>query len=325
MNAKKFKPIDCHVHIVGDGSSGSGCRVALRSPYHKALARGMCYSMGLSQDALKDNLDNLYLEKLLSYIRESSLSAVVGLAYDHPYDRSGKIIDGFASFYVPNDYVLQLSKKHQEILPGVSIHPARPDALDELEKCISEGAVLMKCLPNSQNIDCGDKKYARFWERMAKAGLPLLAHTGGELSLPVYDKKLSGPELLREPLEAGVTVIACHCATNSLFVDKNYLDDFQGMLQKYPNLYGDNSGLLTPIRARHFSRLKDSAFMGRLIHGSDLPIPVSARWARLWGLISRQDYDRIKKIGNPLEREYQTKRALGFGDDVFNRLWDLMP
>ena len=36
---------------------------------------------------------------------------------------------------------------------------------------------MLKLLPNCHNIDCNDRRYTRFWEKMAEAGLPLLAHT----------------------------------------------------------------------------------------------------------------------------------------------------
>ena len=46
----------------------------------------------------------------------------------------------------------------------------------------------MKCLPNCQNIDPSDARYRRFWERMAEARLPLLAHTGGEHTVPEVNR-----------------------------------------------------------------------------------------------------------------------------------------
>ena len=54
----------------------------------------------------------------------------------------------------------------------------------------------MKCLPNCQNIDFSDRRYRRFWERMAAARLPLLAHTGGEHTVPVINASLADPKLL---------------------------------------------------------------------------------------------------------------------------------
>ena len=85
--------------------------------------------------------------------------------------------------------------------------------MEELDRCIAGGAVLMKCLPCCQNIDCSDLRYTRFWERMIEVGLPLLAHAGDEFTLPMVRPDLTDPRLLRRPLEIGVVVIAAHCAT----------------------------------------------------------------------------------------------------------------
>ena len=41
------------------------------------------------------------------------------------------------------------------------------------------------------------------------------------------------------PLECGVTVIAAHAATKSGLGDPEYFHVFAGMLDKWPNLYGE--------------------------------------------------------------------------------------
>ena len=156
-----------------------GC---LHVPSHRPSAR-----------ALSGDFDQLYIQRLLKLARESSLGAIVILAHELVYEADGRVMEGKGSFYVPNDYVLKLAREHPEFLPAVSIHPARPDALDELDRCLEAGAVMMKCLPNCQNIDCNDRRYLKFWERMAEARLPLLAHTGGEHTVPVIRKEFSDP------------------------------------------------------------------------------------------------------------------------------------
>src|SRR6185369_3534898 len=179
-----LKPIDMHVHIVGNGAGGTGCWLRLDF-WHRPLANFMLWHVGLPAHAMAGDLDRLFVERLAQLVRESSLGAVVILAHDNVYDDQGKIMADAGSFYVPNDYVLQLARQNPQFLPAVSIHPARPDALEELDRCLAGGAVMMKCLPNCHNIDCNDRRYTRFWERMAEAGLPLLAHTGGEHKVPV--------------------------------------------------------------------------------------------------------------------------------------------
>ena len=150
------------------------------------------------------------------------MSAALLLAQDEVYFPDGKKMTGFGSFYVPNEYVFKVAHAHPEFLPACSIHPARPDALDELERCLEAGATAMKCLPNCHNIDCNDPRYRRFWQRMADAGLPLLAHTGGEHTVPVIEPKYADPRVLRLPLECGVNMIAAHCATKSGLSDPEY-------------------------------------------------------------------------------------------------------
>ena len=48
----------------------------------------------------------------------------------------------------------RLAREHPEFLPAVSIHPARPDALQELERCIAEGAVIT-ALGIATGLACG--------------------------------------------------------------------------------------------------------------------------------------------------------------------------
>ncbi len=316
--AKTIRPIDLHVHVVGNGAGGTGCWLRL-SGWHRAMASLMVRHIGLPADSLRGDLDRLFVERLLALVRESSLSAAVILAHDHVYDADGTVRRDLGSFHVPNDYVLGLAARHPEFLAGVSIHPARPDALDELERCLQRGAVLMKCLPNCHGIDCNDRRYRKFWERMASAGLPLLAHTGGEHTVPVVRKDLADPRTLRLPLECGVTVIAAHCGTKSGLFDPEYFHVFAAMTREYPKLYGDISAFNVPIRGRHIPRCLESPLVERMLHGSDFPVPVHGHFAWAQGFLRWADFRRWEKCPNVLERDYQLKRAMGFPEEVFTR------
>ena len=291
---------------------------------HKPQAAIMLREYGLPQRHLYGALDEVYIERLVSMLRESSLDAAVILAHEWARDEHGRVIEGFGSLYVPNSYVLALAKRFPELLAGVSIHPARPDALEELDRCIAEGAVLMKCLPNCQNFNPSDKRFTGFWERMAEAKLPLLAHTGGEFSLPVYEPSYCDPALLELPLQIGVTVIGAHCGTPSLYFDPDYTDTFARMLGKYPNLYGDNSGLLTPVRSRHFNKLLKPPYVDRILHGSDIPIPISGLWSMLRRTIGITDYRGARAQTNIFERDLQLKKALGFPEPSFTKASEIL-
>jgi hypothetical protein len=318
------KPIDLHVHIVGNGAGGTGCWLRVNG-WRRPFAAFMLRHIGLPGSALSGDLDRLYAERLLQLVRESSLEAAVILAHDQVYDAQGRVIEGAGSFFVPNDYVLQLAREHPEFLPAVSIHPARPDAMEELERCLAEGAVMMKCLPNCHNIDCNDRRYTRFWERLAGAGLPLLAHTGGEHTVPVVRREFSDPRILRLPLECGVTAIAAHCGTKSGVFDPDYFGVFVEMSRKYPNLYGDSSAFNVPIRGQHVPECVREPLASRILHGSDYPVPVFGHWAWTRGLISWEDFRRCEGLSNVLERDYQLKRAMVFPPQSFGQIRRLLP
>jgi uncharacterized protein len=315
--------IDMHVHMVGNGAGGSGGWLRLKG-WHRVLAGFMLRQLGMPASALEGDLEKIYSEHLIKLVRDSSLDAVVLLAHERVHDPDGRPRNDLGSMFVPNDVVLDLAQQHPEFLAGVSIHPARPDALDELQRCIERGAVLMKCLPNCQNIDATDRRYIPFWKKMADARLPLLAHTGGEHTVPVVNKKFADPKLLRTLLECGVTVIAAHCGTSSGAFDRDYFDDWAAMLSEFPSLYGDISALVSLNRCGHLLDCRRSEIEPRILHGSDFPVPILGH--RLWlnQSLNGKAFHRIQKIDNPIERDFQFKRALGFSDQVFTRAAELL-
>jgi hypothetical protein len=315
--------IDMHVHMVGNGSQGSGCWLRLKG-WHKPLAKYMLHHIGLPTGVLEGDMDRLYVERLLELIRGSSLGAAVILAHEQVYDEEGRIMLGAGSFYVPNQYVLELASKHPEFLAGVSIHPARPDAFEELDRCLAGGAVLMKILPNCHNINCNDRRYERFWRRMAEAHLPLLAHTGGENTVQVVRKDLEDPRVLELPLQCGVTVIAAHCATRSSPGDADYFSTLAEMVRRFPNLYADNSAFNLPLRGEHTRDCLKPPFLERMLHGSDFPVPVLGIWSWLRHFIDWETYRRIERIPNVIERDYQLKRVMGFPEETFTRIHQLL-
>ena len=178
-----------HVHVLGNGKSGSGCRITPRW-WQRPFIDLMAADVGLKTSPDDPALDQRYVERLLEWVKESTLGRVVILACDDLYDETGHRFPGLSGLFVPNDYILDLSRRYPEFLPAVSIHPARPDAITELERCVDAGATLLKLLPCVQAVDCNRQIYKPFWQRMAQSNLPLLAHTGGEFSLPTHRRDL---------------------------------------------------------------------------------------------------------------------------------------
>ncbi len=315
-------PVDMHVHIVGNGLRGSGCRLKLHG-WHRRLADFMLHQLGMTVSWDRPEFDETYVALLLHWLRTSALTHAVILAHEEVYHDDGSRLD-FGSMFIPNDYVLRLAREHPDFLPGVSIHPARRDALDELDRCLAQGAALLKLLPNCQNIDCSRPAYRLFWERVAAAGLPLLAHTGGEHTVPQYCPAYADPATLRLPLDCGVTVIAAHCATKSGLGDPDYLPSLLAMMQRYPNLCGDLSALNLPLRSAGLTTLIRPEYHDRLVHGSDFPVPVQACWAQWRGLLPPAAAQFLMDEPNFLERDYHLKAAMGFPPAVFTRVWDLL-
>ena len=288
-------------------------------PFLRAGARDIGLTCGFD-DA---EFDRMYLDQLLSWIDQSSLEAAVLLADEWVYDDQGTIRKDLSDAFVSNDAVFAAVKRSCKLLPGVAIHPARPDALDELERCAAAGAVLLKLLPCVQNVDCNLTRYKPFWTRLAELGMPFLAHTGGEFFVRSWRNDLKSPLCLQLPLECGVTVIAAHCSTRALPWDGDHFEEFLQMRQRFPNFYGDLAALSHITHLKSLERLRDEP--ERLLHGTDYPVVTAVFPSWLKGWIDRETMLRLRAIRNPLEKKIQLTKALGFPDRVLTDLWQLLP
>jgi uncharacterized protein len=314
-------PIDLHVHLLGNGLSGSGCRVK-RAYWQEPFVRIMARSIGLQVDPGSPMLDAAYLERLRLLLTESSLAAVVLLACDDVYQEDGTLRSDLSRIYVPDEYVLDVARREPRFLPGISIHPARKDAMDLLESGVEAGAVLLKLLPCVQNVDPALPRYRPFWKRMAELHLPLLAHTGGEFSLPTYRPDLCNPLCLRPVLEQGVTVIAAHCGAPALPWQRDFSRDFLELRDAFPNLYGDISALSQPVHFKTLARVREDPV--RILYGSDYPVVTSVFWSRAFQWISPREANRLWKIRNPLQRKLELTRVLGFPEAIFSGVYNVL-
>jgi len=316
--------IDGHVHFVGDGSNESGCWLRSSTLLDRIVEPIVKAQAGISKSSRQLGVDQAYEERLIGLIDDSLLDAVLLLAMDYPYDEDGNCLKKKAKFYVPNDHVLGLAKKKAQIIPACSIHPARKNAIQELERCAEQGAKVLKLLPNCHNVDCSDNRYRIFWERLAKLNMPFLAHTGGEFSVPVLNAKFADPRILRLPLECGVKVIAAHGAGKSGLWDLDYTADLIRMMDEFANLFTDNSALASPNRWRTIPALLDPKIQSRVIHGSDFPIPSGGLGPWMGKLLSGANYSKSRKIKNPLDRDVFIKKAIGFKENTFTVLGEIL-
>ncbi|HXM03691.1 MAG TPA: amidohydrolase family protein [Chthoniobacterales bacterium] len=316
-----MNPIDLHVHVLGNGLAGSGCRIK-RVWWQEPFVRTMSRSIGLTAHPGSVELDAAYVQQLRLWLDDSSLAAVVLLACDDVHQEDGVPRPDLSRIYVPNEYVLELARQEPRFLPGISIHPARRDAIELLEAGVAAGAVLLKLLPCVQIVDPGLARYRFFWKRMAELQLPLLAHTGGEFSLPTYRPDLCNPACLRPILEQGVKVIAAHCGAPALPWQRDFSPEFLELRNAFSNLYGDISALSLPVHFKTISRVRENP--ERILHGSDYPVVTSVLWSHLARWISADEAKRLWKIRNPLQRKLELTQVLGFPDATFAGVYDVL-
>jgi mannonate dehydratase len=286
---------DSHAHVYGNGRGGVGIVVGpeLDKPFWPgARARRAFFMNGGCVGEDDDRVDQRMLARLVLLVSQLPPGArVMLLAFDATYDPAGKRRDDITGFHVPNDYARSVAAAHPTRFEWVaSVHPYRPDAIEELERCRAGGARAVKWLPPAMGIDPSSPRCAPFFDAMKRLDVPLITHAGEEQAIPgARDHPAANPLHLRHPLDRGVRVIAAHCATmgESADLDRNANPDkapaapnfelFSRLMseRRYDGLlFGDLSAVtqlnrlewLAPLLARR-------EWAGRLLNGSDYPLP----------------------------------------------------
>ena len=317
--------VDCHVHVNAflPAHGRTSARLLGRPSFRYLRWRlGMKGSDAETERAL--------VAALVAELEGTpELDAAVVLAFDAVHTKDGVLDEANTHLWVTNEYVAELARRHPKMLFGASINPYRRDAVAELERCVRDGAVLVKWLPITQGMDPSDRRCFPLYEAMAALGVPLLCHTGGEKTLPNIDTSLADPALLGPALERGVTVIAAHCGTRSAPGERCVVDRFVRMAKDHERFYGDTSALNLPTRAYAWRTvLDDPEVRAKLVHGSDWPIPPipmprHVGWRRAARLLRERNAIRrdiaIKQALGLTEADYWTRTARVLGCDATGR------
>ncbi|HYP52834.1 MAG TPA: amidohydrolase family protein, partial [Pyrinomonadaceae bacterium] len=282
---------DYHTHVVGTGANGTGTFVnprmlTWRHPGHRlklALYRSAA-GVGELEDA-----DREYVERLVRLARGVEADGRHGLlAFDKHHRRDGTPDLEKTEFYVPNDYVFALAERFPEkFAPVASVNPYRADALEELRRCASRGARVVKWLPNAMGIDPADELCDPFYQTMRELGLVLLSHGGEEKAVEAEeDQKLGNPLRLRRALEHGVRVVVAHCAGLGQGEDldapgrpaRTNFDLFLRLMgePRYEGLLFADISAMTQFNRAGFplrTVLEREDLHPRLVNGSDYPLP----------------------------------------------------
>ncbi len=310
--------IDAHTHIFcwGENPTQGYLSEKTRKAWTTRLVLALMGLRKVPGETLSEKMRN----RLLRHVRSSQLDFAVVLAQDAVYRPDGSRDDDATHFYVANDYVIQLAKECDKIVPGCSINPMRKDALAELERCREAGGKLIKVHTAIQGVDPSRPEFHPFYKLAAALDMVLMFHTGYEHSCSVVSQKYTDPRKLGRALDFGRPVIAAHCGTCAFFDPEDYYPHFVEMMQRYDNLFGDTAIMASLIRwssLRRLSRENDS-LRDRIVHGSDYPFPP----ARLPFLRRTGLFPPERK--NPLDLDLRIKRSFGLGSGYENRIADLL-
>ena len=310
--SNQYVTIDNHAHIAGPGD-----KYPDDFYWHKRFRKGIGFKglKALKGWTFTKISDQLMINALLVHSRTMrAVNYAVILAFDHVYDvdgnRMGPDNGEKTTMYVSNKIVDDLSKEHRNLLKGISVHPFRNDAIEELER-YEKDAVLCKWMASAQMIDFedpkGQQKLDLFFDKLVELKLPLLYHTGVETSIPCaqqeeWHNKFNSPKWIRGALDKGVTVILAHCGCSYFDtfrkqpdpIRTEVLELFREMRteRKNWNLYADISALFSPFRKwKKLEEIFKVIPQERLIYGSDFPNPAKGKLDSILRVIFRYGSD----------------------------------
>ena len=344
--------IDMHFHVVGRGNDISQVNdnvffypednnTFLTQVLYKLVEKELG-KLGADFDQSGTIDTNEYLNLIYNSLSTSKeIQGVVLLGLDALYGpRSGKLDEKKTDLWVSNRFLARKVKELNDQLMkendsrkrekrfywGASVSPNRKNWRKEMEFVLNDpNAVLMKLIPSVQHINLQDPRHKDYYKSLAKNRMPLLCHVGPEYSFPegIREKERDHFRLLEKPLECGVTVIAAHCATPVFPTDKNETKEFYRFMQRANSggkvqLWGDTSAFSLLTRIPILEEILETFPPEWLVHGSDFPIPIDG-WVHLPGLthdVTWEEYEKIKKMENLLDKDVVIKRAHGFSDSI---------
>lgn len=296
---------DCHLHVFGDGDSGSGLWFNPRMSRWwnpQEYLRRKIYINASCIDDRPGRIDLSFMDHLLAQAQdmEAGFKAML-FAFDWARDAAGAPLREVSTYYAGDEHIAALAAKHPAHFEWVaSIHPDDPRALDRLDAVAAQGARAIKWLPSAQNIDPASPRCDRFYARLVALKLPLITHAGEEQAVVGFGEHLGNPLRLRRPLDAGVRVIVAHCASLGHAeeldskVKSGQLSNFElfTRLMDEPryrsHLFGDISAVVQANRVEVIpTLLARREWQGRLLNGSDYPLPGVVPLIDLHRLVAR--------------------------------------
>ncbi len=303
------RTLDFHVHLLNP-------EVRFDRPFDRLAVRFFARRLGMAPGRLYRDPFNAYVEALVTALRTSKkVERACLFPVDARVDERGRELHRDRTVCASTEAVLEVSRRHPDLfVPFLSVNPLRPDALERLERHFEAGCRGAKFLQNYWLVDTGDPRFVPYYEKLAALGLPLVIHLGDEFAIR-SDARYEGNDMLRLPLECGVTVVAAHMSVGRLrhpmapwrnlsrnpgHLDPEYFELLE-RLEERPNLYADLASMLVPLRARALPHLAGQGQVHhKLLFATDYPVPFTVG-LNTHGL-PREPVRRIAAIENPFDR-----------------------
>lgn len=335
------KAWDCHVHLFGNGRGEPGIYLNPAFDRPATLAARVRRAFFLNAACAgedEESLDAAVVRRIEHLADELPPGAkVMLLAFDHAHDADGRRRDDLSTFAVSDAYAARVARRRPDRFEWVaSIHPYRRDATAALATAARSGARAVKWLPQAMGIDLAHPQSLAFYAALRRAGMPLLVHVGEEQAVEGAGRhELGNPLSLRHALDAGVRVVAAHCASLGESPDLDAeadpakaprarnLDLFARLMRE-PRyralLHGDLSAVTQANRAAAVPEiLAADDWHGRLLNGSDYPLPAvmpvfSVRGFARAGLLDEAAVPVLEELRhvNPLAFDFTLKRSLAW-------------
>ena len=334
---------DAHAHLLGVGDAGAALPSdgagfndgdgTLRWPI--AAAQRAFFLNAACVNA--PGIDAAYAARLRAHVDVMPPGyKLLLLALDRWHDDAGLARADRTHAWVGNHYCAAVAKSAPARFEwAASVHPYRNDALAELARLHALGARAVKWIPSAQGIDPASPRCDRFYETLVRLDLPLITHAGTERAAP-GDDALGNPLRLRRALDHDVRVVVAHCASMGRGRDLDagpdgpWVDNFalferlMGQPRYAGLLFGDLSALTQSARAgaplRRVLERADNDWKGRLLNGSDYPLPgimplYSTRALAADGLLPAAAVEPLAAIRqyNPMLYDFVLKRHLHAG------------
>lgn len=336
---------DAHAHLLGSGDAASGVAVNPRSQSLLSpgeYARRVFFLNASCAREAPGGVDRGFVERALNLMQALPGTRMLLYAFERAHDERGAPLPRRSGLHVPDAYARDVARAHSHFFEWVaSVHPYRADCVEALERAKADGARAVKWLPSAMGIDPASLRCDRFYEALARLGMPLVTHAGLSRAIIGTDlQDFGNPLRLRRALDAGVRVVVAHCASMGEDRDLDrgahgpYVESFAlfARLMDEPRyarrLYGDLSAVTQVKRAAGtLARLLErSDWHARLLNGSDYPLPgvmplFSVDFIVSLGLLEPAAAPVLAEIRqhNPLLFDFVLKRSLRLGGAALAR------